>query len=426
VMEEAPAPGMDPARRKAMSEAACAAARAIGYVNAGTVEFLVEGDRFYFMEMNTRLQVEHPVTEAITGLDLVEWQLRVAAGEALPKHWEELGIRGHSIEARIYAEDAGHEFRPSIGMLAHLRPPVGEHVRVDSGVRAGDAISIHYDPLIAKLIVWGGDRLEAIARLRNALADYQIVGVASNIAFLSAVAADPRYRAAHFDTGFLERHAHELIPAAQPASREVLAAALLSVLAEQRQKAQKRAAVSGDPWSPWNQLSAWRLNEPAYQDIQLAEGDVRFLLRVFPRRNGTLRVEFLAGASDVGTAEISEQAGAAFLDGVKLRASGVWSDGQVVVFEDGVSRTLRIIDPLAPEGTEQEAGGRLTAPMPGRIVEVLVKKGAAVRRGTPLMILEAMKMEYTISAPTDGTIAAVRYAPGDVVEEGAELIAFEE
>jgi 3-methylcrotonyl-CoA carboxylase alpha subunit len=426
VMEEAPAPGMHPARRKAMNEAACSAARAIGYVNAGTVEFLVEGARFYFMEMNTRLQVEHPVTEAITGLDLVEWQLRVAAGEALPKHWEEPAIRGHSIEARIYAEDPEHDFRPSIGVLTHVRQPAGGDVRVDSGVRAGDGITIHYDPLIAKLIVWGRDRPEAIAKLRHALADYQIAGVTTNIAFLVAVTAHSAYQAGQFDTGFLERHAHELMPAPQAASREVLAAAALAVLAQQRRKARERAAASGDPWSPWNQLSAWRLNEAAYQDIQLAEGDARFLLRVFPRRDGTLGMEFPAGASKAGSAEVSEQAGTAFLDGVKLRASAVWSDGQVVVFEEGTSRTLRIVDPLAPEGAEQEAGGRLTAPMPGRIVQVLVEKGAAVRRGTPLMILEAMKMEYSITAPADGTIAAVRYAPGDVVEEGAELIAFEE
>jgi 3-methylcrotonyl-CoA carboxylase alpha subunit len=421
VLEEAPAPFMDPARRRSMGEAACAAARATGYVNAGTVEFLVHGDHFYFMEMNTRLQVEHPVTEGITSLDLVEWQLRVAAGEPLPKREEELAIRGHAIEARIYAEDPAHEFRPSIGVLTHVKSPSGEHVRVDTGVRSGDAISIYYDPLIAKLIVWGDSREQAITRLRHALADYQIAGVTTNIAFLQSVASHPDYQAGKFDTGFLERRKADLIAAPQSAPREVLAAALLAVLAEQRRKVAERAAMSGDPWSPWNELSAWRLNGKAYQDIELSEGDTRFHLRVFPSRSATIRAEFPQGPGD-----LSEYSGAAFLDGVKLRASAVWSDRQLVVFHDGARHTLEWIDPLASRGGEKEATGRLTAPMPGRIVQVLVEKGAEVRRGTPLVILEAMKMEYTITAPADGTISSVHYTPGDVVEEGAELISFGE
>jgi 3-methylcrotonyl-CoA carboxylase alpha subunit len=427
VIEEAPAPGMDSARRRSLGEAACAAARAIGYINAGTVEFLVAGDAFYFMEMNTRLQVEHPVTEAITRLDLVEWQLRVAAGEHLPKRAEELSIHGHAIEARIYAEDPDHEFRPSIGTLTHLKPPAGEHIRVDTGVRAGDAISVYYDPLIAKLIVWGKSRGEAVAHLRHALADYQVAGVATNIAFLASMAADPDYRAGQFDTGSLERRANDFVRAPKPAPREVLAAALLAVLAEQRRKSAERAACSGDPWSPWNELNAWRMNGEGYQDIHFGEGDASFRLRIFPyrsggpHRDGGFRVEFADGS-----AEISERAGSAFLDGVKLRASAVWSGRQLVVFHDAATHTLRWINPLEPRGAQQEAGGRLTAPMPARIVQVLVEPGAEVRRGASLVILEAMKMEYTITAPADGTIAQVRYAPGDVVEEGAELISFRE
>jgi 3-methylcrotonyl-CoA carboxylase alpha subunit len=421
VLEEAPAPQMDPERRRSMGEAACAAARAIGYTNAGTVEFLADGHRFYFMEMNTRLQVEHPVTEAITGLDLVEWQLRVADGEPLPRRADALTIHGHAIEARIYAEDPRHEFRPSTGLLAHVEPSAGEHVRVDSGVRTGDAISVYYDPLIAKLIVWGANRDEAIARLRRALGEYEIVGVSTNIAFLASVAAHPDYRSGSYDTGFLERHLAELAPVERPASREMLAAAALAVLAGQRRNTKARAAASGDPWSPWNELNSWRMNGTAYQDLLFTDGESKRPVRIFPRREGGFGFEC---GEEQG--EVTVSGGGAFLDGVKLRARAVWSGkAQLTVIEESASHTLRLIDPLAASGAEEQTGGRLTAPMPGRIAQALVEAGQQVRRGAPLMILEAMKMQYTIGAPADGRIAEVRYAPGDVVEEGAELITFE-
>jgi 3-methylcrotonyl-CoA carboxylase alpha subunit len=352
----------------------------------------------------------------------VEWQLRVANGEPLPKRSEELAIRGHAIEARIYAEDPRREFRPSIGVLVHLVAPSGEHVRVDSGVRAGDAISVHYDPLIAKLTVWGASREETIARLRRALAEYKIAGVTTNIAFLAAVAAHPDYRAGRFDTGFLGRHAAELAPPPRPASSEALAAAVREVLAEQRQKSEDRAAASGDPWSPWNQLNAWRMNGAAYQDVLFADGEARRSVRVFPQREGAFGFECGDERGHVSIAGDS-----AFLDGVKLRAHAVWSSsGQLTVFEESVSHTLRVLDPLATSRSAEEAGGRLTAPMPGRIMQVFVIKGAEVKRGAPLMILEAMKMQYTISAPADGRVGEVRYTAGDVVEEGAELISFAE
>ncbi len=289
VIEEAPAPGMDPARRRSMGEAACAAARAIGYVNAGTVEFIVEGDAFYFMEMNTRLQVEHPVTEFITGLDLVEWQLRVAAGEPLPQSAEEVRIYGHAIEARIYAEDPAREFRPSIGTLWHLATPKeNQHVRVDTGVRASDAVIIDYDPMIAKLIVWDKDREGAVRRLRGALAEYQVAGVTTNIALLSAIAAHPAFAAGQLDTGFIGRHAAELTPASKPAPREVLAAAVLRVLRDQQREAAERAAATADPWSPWNQLTSWRMNGAGYQDLIFEEGESKITVRVHPWPDGQL------------------------------------------------------------------------------------------------------------------------------------------
>jgi 3-methylcrotonyl-CoA carboxylase alpha subunit len=420
VIEEAPAPGLDLSRRREMGEAACAAARAIGYVNAGTVEFIVQGDAFYFMEMNTRLQVEHPVTEAITGLDLVEWQLRVAAGEPLPRRAEQITFHGHAIEARVYAEDPAHDFRPSTGVITHLEAP-RELARVDTGVRKGDAISVYYDPLIAKLIVWAPDRDTAVSLLRGALAEYQVAGVTTNIAFLGAVAAHSAYQAGQFDTGFLERHAAELLPPVHAVSREILAAALLEVLASQRHKAEQRARASEDRWSPWNQLSSWRMNGAGYRDVIFTDGNTRLQLRAFPQRDGTLRVDLPDGPG-----EISGNEDTRFLDGVKISAKAVLEGSQVTVFVVGATHTLSLIDPLAPTGIQVDTSGRLTAPMPGRIVQVMVQQGVEVKRGAPLLILEAMKMEYTIAAPADGRIAEVRYEAGDVVSEGAELIKFAE
>jgi 3-methylcrotonyl-CoA carboxylase alpha subunit len=420
VIEEAPAPGMDPARRRSMGEAACAAARAIRYVNAGTVEFIVEGSAFYFMEMNTRLQVEHPVTEFITGVDLVEWQLRVAAGEPLPKSAEEIEIRGHAIEARIYAEDPARDFRPSIGVLWHLKAPAeSKHVRVDTGVRAADAVIIDYDPLISKLIVWDEDRDAAVRRLRTALAEYQVAGVTTNIALLSAIAAHPAFAAGQLDTGFIGRHAAELTPGGRPVTREVLAAAVLRVLADRQREAQERAAASADPWSPWNQLTSWRMNGAGYQDLMFQDGDSKLPVRVYPRRDGTFRVELPDGVVVLsGTADKPR------VDGVQTNASAVRMGSDIVVFGGSSTHHLGMVDSLAPGGTEEAAGGRLTAPMPGRIVQVLTAKGASVKRGAALLILEAMKMEYTITAPSDGKVEEIRYAAGDVVDEGAELITF--
>jgi 3-methylcrotonyl-CoA carboxylase alpha subunit len=420
VIEESPAPGMQPERRRVMGETACAAARAIGYRNAGTVEFIVEGDAFYFMEMNTRLQVEHPVTEFVTRLDLVEWQLRVAAGEELDAMVKDCASKGHAIEARIYAEDPARDFRPSTGRLIHLRAPAESgHIRVDTGVRTGDEISVHYDPMIAKLIVWDRDRAAAITRLRGALRDYEIAGVTTNLTFLAAIAAHPVFAAGGLDTGFLARHAAELSPPAQPASRAVWAAAVWRVLADQRHDVHARAASSGDPWSPWNDVTAWRMNGAGYQDLVFHEGDEKLNIRVYPNRDGSFRADF-----PDGSAEVAANADWLMLDGAKIRATVVRSGENLTVISDGANYHVKLCDPLTLLGIEEEPGGRLTAPMPGRIVHVMVAKGSQVDRGAPLLVLEAMKMEYTITAPASGTIAEVRCAAGDVVTEGAELIAF--
>ena len=427
VVEEAPAPGMAPDRRRSMGEAACAASRAIGYVGAGTVEFIAEGDAFYFMEMNTRLQVEHPVTEAITGQDLVEWQLRVAAGGTLPLTQEQLSITGHAIEVRVYAEDPARDFLPSIGRLTHLQAPEESvNVRVDAGVRAGDAISVHYDPMIAKLIVWDRDRKAAVQRLRRALAEYEIVGLTTNTGFLAAIAAHPAFAAAELDTGFIARHSGDLFPPPRPASVEVLAAAALQVLQDRRQAVDAAAAASNDPWSPWNLATSWRLNGDGYQDLVFRDGEAMVTLRAHPLRDGSVRLDLPGRSVALGGSVTAAGALVFTLDGIKISARIVRLGDDLTVIRDGVNHRLNLIDPLAPERTEAAGGGRLTAPMPGRITQVLTKPGAEVRRGTALLVLEAMKMEHTITAPADGTIEAVRYAVGDLVEEGAELIAFDE
>ena len=426
VVEEAPAPGLAPERRRSMGEAACAAARAIGYVGAGTVEFIAEGDAFYFMEMNTRLQVEHPVTEAITGQDLVEWQLRVASGEPLPLRQDQLTITGHAIEVRVYAEDPNRDFLPSIGRLAHLKPPAeGPHVRVDTGVRAGDTISIHYDPMIAKLIVWDRDRASAAQRLSEALAEYEVVGVTTNLAFLKTLADHPAFRAAELDTGFIGRHGGDLFPAAGPASRLVLAAAALRLLIDRQQAVLAAAALSADPHSPWNLAHAWRMNGDGYQDLVLLDGETPVPVRAHPRRAG-FSLDLPDGPADVEGSEDADGALVLRLDGIKRRVPVIRLGDELTILLGGVTHRLTAVDPLNPARSEAAGVGRLTAPMPGKITQVLVAAGDRVKRGAPLLVVEAMKMEHTITAPMDGTIDRVRYAVGDLVEDGAELITFAE
>ncbi len=434
VVEEAPAPGMDTVRRWAMGDAACAAARAVGYVGAGTVEFIVAAasgansdadDAFYFMEMNTRLQVEHPVTEMITGLDLVEWQLRVAAGEALP---EPPGApRGHAIEVRVYAEDPARDFLPSIGTLAHLRQPrENTDVRVDTGVRQGDAITPNYDPMIAKLIVWGEDRAAAVQRLAGALAQYEVVGVQTNLGLLRAIAASPAFAAADLDTGFIARHADELtLPAKLPdaADTAVWVAAAMAVLADQRAGEAAQAAGSGDPWSPWGLADAWRMNGDGYQDFVLRRGGDTVTLRAYPQADGAFRLDLPAGSVHAEATE--DEAGMALrVDGVLHRLRVVREGEELVVILAGRNHVLRQLDPLAPPRQESAGDDRVAAPIPARVSRVLVKPGDIVRKGAPLLVLEAMKMELTLSAPVAGTVAAVRPAVDEMVEEGTELVTF--
>ena len=429
VVEEAPAPGMTSARRQAMGEAAVAAARAIGYRGAGTVEFIAEGNEFYFMEMNTRLQVEHPVTEMITGLDLVEWQLRVAAGEPLPLRQDALAIDGHAFEARVYAEDPARDFLPATGRIAHLSLPAeSAAVRVDSGVSEGDEISIHYDPMIAKLIVHGRDREGARLRLLRALEAMTIVGPANNVAFLRAVARHPAFAAGALDTGFIARHRSELVPEEAPADATTLALAALTVLADRQAEAAAAARRSGDPYSPWHRTDGWRLNLPTRVVMQFTQqgsgGELRHELRVFFIRGG-YRLAIGERRIVASIEALEGVALTAVLDGRRLTARVVRQGLLLVVDGPQGLVPLLLVDPHGGAAPDVAVSGRILAPMPGKVVAVLTAEGAEVERGQPLLILEAMKMEHSIVAPVDGRVTALRYAAGELVSEGAELLVLE-
>ncbi|WHL18624.1 acetyl/propionyl/methylcrotonyl-CoA carboxylase subunit alpha [Stenotrophomonas acidaminiphila] len=417
VLEEAPAPGMTPERRAAMGKAATDAARAVGYVGAGTVEFIASpSGEFWFMEMNTRLQVEHPVTELITGTDLVEWQLRVAAGQPLPKTQAQLAIHGHAIEARLYAEDADRGFLPSTGTLRHLRLPRPDaHVRVDAGVEQGDAITPYYDPMIAKLIVHDVDRDSALRRMRQALAQCRAVGVTTNAGFLHRLVATGSFRQADLDTALIEREHDALDVRHHPAS--AVDWALAAVLA-----IDDGATVPADA-SPWAIADGWRAAGPATRAVTLEH----------QQQQRTLRVRRHADGWQVdGDGDPLRLRGRVHADGYavqiddRLYRGDVVRDGNVLhVFADGSQHRFTLHDPVAEADGGSDHGGSLLAPMPGRVIALLVEPGSRVARGTPLLVMEAMKMEHTLQAPADGVVNGYRVRGGDQVGDGAVLVDFE-
>lgn len=432
VLEEAPAQGMTEERRAAMGRAAVDAARAVGYVGAGTVEFIADqGGAFFFMEMNTRLQVEHPVTEMITGLDLVEWQLRVASGEALPLRQEQLRLRGHALEARIYAEDPEKGFLPSTGKLRYLSlPQESSHVRVDSGVEEGDEISSHYDPMIAKLIVWDEDRERALSRMTQALSDYRVVGVSNNIEFLSRLVACPAFARADLDTGLIGREHTFLFPAERPVPERVWLTAALAELLRESNAVASEARQSHDPLSPWYAHDGWRLNALAQRDLVFRFGAERVTVQVVYHRGGKGQIPAytlsLNGHSLLARGELDSRGVLHMrLDGERITAAVIEAGEMRHVFSNGENWQLTYIDPLYHADEIDAAESGLLAPMPGKIIALIAKAGARVEKGTPLLILEAMKMEHTISAPASGTVRAFRFTVGDQVDDGADLIDFE-
>jgi 3-methylcrotonyl-CoA carboxylase alpha subunit len=421
VLEEAPAPGMTETLRKRMGEAAVAAARAVKYVGAGTVEFIVEqrhGEmNFFFMEMNTRLQVEHPVTEAITGLDLVEWQLRVAAGEPLPLKQDQLRIHGHAIEARICAENPDNNFLPSTGTLHVYRKPAATAfqrgpVRIDDGVREGDAISPFYDSMIAKLIVHGATREEALARLDEALAATHIVGLATNVQFLRYVVRSRSFAQADLDTALIPREAAVLFQQ-QPVPLELAAAAAVA-----KTLIDERALAGTDPFS---RRDGWRSHGTATRRLEFEFGGEHVKAELVTLHDGALRLALNGRA-----APLSFRAAADTIElryGERQARAVVYTLGESDhVFTAAGAAQILSIDLLAHAGDDASEGGRLTAPMPGKVVSFSVKAGDAVKKGQPLAVMEAMKMEHTIAAPADGTVQELLFAPGDQVAEGAELL----
>jgi 3-methylcrotonyl-CoA carboxylase alpha subunit len=432
VIEESPAPGLSPEQRARMGQAAATAARAVGYVGAGTVEFLVvPGGEFYFMEMNTRLQVEHPVTEMVTGLDLVEWQLRVAGGEPLPLRQDQVRLQGHAIEARIYAEDAERDFIPASGQIRHLALPhhvafvvraggcgAGEPaaVRIDSAVRAGDRVTPYYDAMIAKLITWGHDRDQALARLRQALQQTQLVGLANNVEFLHRLASSESFSNGRVDTGLIGREIAQLTNPGDCFEPGSVAAAVARVLVDESR------AQTADPWS--NRLG-WRLNGLAARQLTLRCGQAQREILVEYRPQGPYL------AFDAWRSSLQIDACEATLLRLRLGdralAADVVRDGATLhVFAGGQHRAYALVDPIATAGESDPDQDRLCAPMPGKIIAIHAAAGQAVRRGQVLVIMEAMKMEHTIVAPHDGTVDQVRYRIGEAVEEGAMLVSLRE
>jgi 3-methylcrotonyl-CoA carboxylase alpha subunit len=426
VLEEAPAPGMTEAMRRQMGEAAVAAARAVKYVGAGTVEFIVEQRadgtmNFFFMEMNTRLQVEHPVTEAITGLDLVEWQLRVAFGEKLPLGQDQLRIHGHAIEARICAENPDNNFLPATGTLRVYRKPTCTafargQTRVDDGVREGDAISPFYDSMIAKLIVHGNTREQALARLDEALAQTHIVGLSTNVQFLRHVVKSPSFARADLDTALIPREQAVLFHQEPVGLPLAAAAAVAQTLLDER------TAETADPFG---RRDGWRSHGLTVRPLAFEFGGETVKASLTYLHDGALHFAVGEGAHAVA-GPLSFATTPSGLDlafaGRRVQASTYVQGETMHVFTPLGATQITEIDLLAHAGDAQAEGGRLTAPMPGKVVSFAVKAGDKVSKGQALAVMEAMKMEHTIAAPADGTVAELLYSPGDQVAEGAELL----
>ncbi|PIK41446.1 hypothetical protein BSL78_21716 [Apostichopus japonicus] len=442
IIEEAPAPGLSEEVRKEIGEAAVRAARAVSYVGAGTVEFIMDKDqKFYFMEMNTRLQVEHPVTEMITGTDLVEWQLRVAGGEVLPLNQDQLSPRGHSFEARIYAEDPDNNFLPGAGPLIHLSTPEpSEDVRIETGVRQGDEVTIFYDPMIAKLVVWSSDRSSALNKLRQSLSHYHVVGLKTNIRFLDSLAAHPEFQEGNVHTEFIPLHEKSLFPEkGYPLDSSLCQAALALLLSEDQACQQLSQVEEGDPFSPFNSADGLRINTLLKRDIVLLQGDEKITVSVTYNADKTFLLQ-VGERTYTASGTLHNLAGSTVLvssiDGQLTQAKVVLHEGNVVLFlpdqviktTEGLIWKCRSTDfalPV-PEYIDSSSGGASDrAPMQGKITHVYVKPGEDVTKGQPLVAMESMKMEYVIRAPKDGKVEDILVASGDSVAQNAKLVVME-
>lgn len=428
IIEETPAPGLTPSLRRQMSDAAICAARAAEYVGAGTVEFLVGGDHFYFLEMNTRLQVEHPVTEMISNQDLVEWQLRVACGEALPLTQHDLRMSGCAIEARICAEDPTRGFIPSVGKIARFRAPQeAPFVRVDTGVRAGDSVTPYYDSLLAKLIVFGETREQALRRFQTALNEVEIVGVVTNLDLLRAVSRNDNMARGDYDTEFVGNNLDGLTQEVVPdvgLDRVLLAAAASIFLAEVRRAAIEASKAVGDEWSPWAAADAWRLYENAGHDLKVTQAGRTLIAQILDPQNGGFSLRFHDVVTPVQVQELGDRH-LLLLDGVKHEVSLVALDDGVIVILAGRNYVISWATAAASSSVEGPTNESVLAPMPGTVTRIAVKSGDSVSKGETLLVLEAMKMEIAMAAPHDGVVRSVPCAVGDMAKEGDELVTIE-
>ncbi|KAF0208167.1 MAG: carbamoyl-phosphate synthase ATP-binding subunit L [Methylocystaceae bacterium] len=425
IIEETPAPGLTPSLRARMSDAAIRAARAAGYTGAGTVEFLVGEDHFYFLEMNTRLQVEHPVTEMVSKQDLVEWQLRVACGAPLPLTQNELRMSGCAIEARICAEDPARGFMPSVGEIAHFRAPrQAPFLRIDSGVRAGDRVTPYYDSLLAKLIVFGENREQALRRLQAGLEEVEIVGVATNLDLLRAISESDGMAAGDYDTEYVGSNIAMLTcPAATStdSDRVLLAAAAAVFLADSRRFALEASRALGDDWSPWGGTDAWRLYERADYELRVTQAGRTLAAHIMRPQDGGFLLSFGDAVAEVGVQTV-EGRPSLLVDGVKHEVSTVALDDGVVVILRGKNYVIHWAKAATSSQSEGPSDERVLAPMPATVTRVAVTSGDAVSKGETLVVLEAMKMEIAMAAPHDGVVKSVACEVGDMAIEGAELV----
>ncbi|KAI8322594.1 hypothetical protein GQ54DRAFT_297304 [Martensiomyces pterosporus] len=444
IIEEAPAPDLLPEIRQQLGEKAVAAAKAVDYVGAGTVEFIMDNEtqQFYFMEMNTRLQVEHPVTEMVTDTDLVDWQLEVAAGNRLPRLQEDIKCTGHAFEARIYAENPDNGFLPDTGRLIHLSTPQpSSNVRVETGVEAGDAISVYYDPMIAKLVVRGEDRQAALRVLRKALDEYEVAGLHTNVDFLKRLCESPDFIDGKVETGFIDKHLDELFPKAKNPSPLAIAQAAMAYVIDSNSQA--ALATAGGLASPWAAADLFRINALGGQSVSVLFGEKKFDVDVTVTGKSVYAIKIKNEAGDVVGAFTNahpewqpQQTGAsrssgqlAVLLGDRLCKSNVVlseKDSSITVFDQGKTATFKVAQPQYLDSALEAGPGSVTAPMSCKIVQVLVEAGAEVEQDTPLVVLEAMKMEHVIKAPKKGKVTDVYYKVGDLVDEGKNLVAFEE
>lgn len=428
IIEEAPAPGLDDSTRKLLGEAAVRAAKAVNYVGAGTVEFIMDQNKkFYFMEMNTRLQVEHPVTEMITKTDLVEWQLKVASGEKLPVTQADLEVSGHSFEARIYAEDPDNNFMPGAGPLNYLcTPEPSENVRIESGVRQGDSVSVHYDPMIAKLVVWGQDRNSALQKLQQCLADYHIIGVKTNVKFLLNLSSHPEFLFGNVHTNFIQQHEKELFVPKSPSYPDVCAA-VLCIICNDKKSIQNMKTEDSN--SPFRLLDGFTPNLSYTKDIKLSFDDKEYIVNIEYENDGSYKYNIddkkfsVSGAFSKADPSVLHCS----VDNKSFQVRAVVCDGKIHLFTKNYSYDFKLYTPkfLSTSKSELTAKGAVS-PMPGIIEKISVKEGDHVKKGDTLIILIAMKMEYIIKAHCDGIVKSIHYKVGENVPKDTQLLSIEE